>query len=295
MRYYRIRDNKGDRHLAVEAEEGTLSSLTTINEQVADFRDLLRASSITGQGVDDIARHILSNGDGATFDLSTLIEWSRTETGDARIVRPADPDEMWAGGIGNYPVPPEGVAGMPDFTTTAYQSDRPPIMYKGGASRLAGPFDTIGIRSDTARTVAEGELVLVLYRGRLVAYSTGNEVAGGLMADTLWWMVPSKVFKGCASLGPCVVTPEGLPDPTGLKMELAIFRGGKEVARSTNTTALRRSPGQIVEWTVAHDSPPDLVLIYTGGCVAEGPLEAGDVVRITLEGVGFVENTVEVV
>jgi 2-dehydro-3-deoxy-D-arabinonate dehydratase len=295
VRYYRIRDNKGDVHLAAETSDGALASLTSVNEEVKGFEDLLQVSYIGGQAVDDIARHVLSGGDARMFDLDTLIEWSRTGTGEARIIRPLDPGEMWAGGIGNYAVPAEGVAAMTDFTRAAYESDRPPIMYKGSASRLAGPFDTIGIRSDTAKTTAEGELVLVVYKGRLVAYSTGNEVAGGLMGETLWWMVPSKVFKGCASLGPCVVTPESLPDPTGRGMELTISRDGEVAGTSTNTTTFRRSPEEILKWTVAHDAPPDLTLIYTGGCVAVGPLEAGDVVRISLDGIGFVENTVEVV
>jgi 2-dehydro-3-deoxy-D-arabinonate dehydratase len=295
MRYYRIRDSRGDTHLTAETQPGTLSSLTSLNGDVTDFRDLLHVSDISGMSIDDIARNVLSSGDAETFDLGKLTESSRSATGAARIIAPLAPDEIWAGGIGNYAVPDEAVAGMPPITKTAYEADRPPVMYKGTASRLAGPFDAIGIRGDTEKTVAEGELVLILYKGKLVGYSTGNEVAGGLMGETLWWMVPSKVFKGCASLGPCIVTPETMPDPTGRDMELTIMRDGKQVGSSTNTTTFRRSPAQIVEWTQAHDAPPDLVIIYTGGCVAAGPLEAGDVVRISLDGIGYVENTVEVV
>ena len=44
MRYYRIRDNKGDVHLAAETEEGSLSSLTSVIEEVTEFQDLLRVS-----------------------------------------------------------------------------------------------------------------------------------------------------------------------------------------------------------------------------------------------------------
>ena len=36
----------------------------------------------------------------------------------------------------------------------------------------------------------------------------------------------------------------------------------------------------------------ELSILYTGGCVKSPPMEVGDVVRIDLEGVGFVENTV---
>ena len=295
MRYYRVREKWGEEHVAVEGEGGRLTSLTSINEEVTDFRDLLKVSYVSGLTVDQIATRILSTGEGATFDLEALVGWSRSGGGDARLVRPLDPDEVLAGGVGNYAMPAEAVQGLPDAARVAYERDRPPVLYKGSTSRLAGPFDKIGVRADTARTVAEGELVLVVYKGKLVAYSTGNEVAGGLMGETMWWALPGKVFKGCASLGPCIVTPESLPDPTNLKMELVLTRNGREEARVENVTALRRGPEEIVRWTVAHDSPPDLTIIYSGGCVAAGqtPMEPGDVVRISLEGVGFVENAVE--
>ena len=297
MRYYRVRDIQGETHLATEQDGGTLVSLTSINEEVRDFRDLLRASYISGQSVDEIASNVLSRGGGATFDLQRLVESSQAGTGNARLLAPLEPDEMWAGGIGNYPVAPDAVANMPEATRIAFESDRPPVMYKGTASRLVGPFDRVGIRSDTERTVAEGELVLVIYKGRLVAYSTGNEMAGGLMGQTIWWMAPSKVFKGCASLGPCVVTPESLPNPGNLKVELSVTRDGQEVDQASSVTAHRRPLEDLVGWTVAHDSPPDLAVLYTGGCVASAntTLQAGDVVRISTEGIGFVENTVEVV
>ena len=294
MRYYRIRDEVGNTHLTVENDPGILVSLTDLNEEVKGFEDLLKVHYIGGQPIDDVTRNILSQGNPRSFSLLDLENWSKDDSNKGRIIRPIDPDEVWAGGIGNYSVPDELVEKMPDFTKKAYENERPPILYNGGSTRLVGPFDNIGIRSDTS-TVAEGELVLVIYKGELVAYSTGNEVAGGLMGETIWWMVPSKVFKGCASLGPCIVTPESLTSPTDRSMELTINRKGQIVGKSSNTTAHRRAPEDIIRWVTDHDSPPDLMVIYTGGCVADGPLEAGDLVKISLEGIGSVENTVEIV
>lgn len=296
MHYYRVRDRLASVHLAVRQED-ELVSLTSINDAAKDFRSLLRASDLSGVDVDDIARHILSTGGGERFDFDALVEQSRTSSSEGRLLSPLVPDEMLAGGIGNYPMTSEAVNALPEATRRAYESERPPIMYKGSATRLVGPFDNIGVRADIEQTFAEGELVLVIYKGRLVAYSTGNEVAGGLMSESLWWMLPSKVFKGCASLGPCLVTPESLPSPTDLKMDVVVTRNGKEAGRATNTTALRRHAEDIVHWAMAHDSPPELVIIYSGGCAAviDAPLQAGDVARISLEGIGFVENTVEIV
>ena len=298
MRYYRVSERFGETHLCVEARDGLLTSLTSINDLVNEFRDLLDASHVTGRDVDTIARRLVRQGGGKKFKLAQLIDWSISGTGDARIIKPLEPDEMWAGGLGNMVRTPEQLAGDAEGMRLAYNT--PGIttnMYKGTSHRLAGPFDPIGIRGDTERTIAEGELVLVIYKGMLAGFTTGNEVAGGLAGLSADWKVPSKVFTGCASVGPCIATPETIPDPMALALELVQWRDGKEVARIEAPAALKRPPEEIVASTVAHDSPPDLVIQYTGGFVgvADAPLQAGDVVRITMEGIGFVQNTVEVV
>ena len=297
MRYYRIRDRNGDTHLAVETEEGVLADLSSLNEEVTGFRELLRASYISGLTIDEISSYILSTGSAKTYDLDSLIEMSKSGIGDDCIICPLDPDEMWAGGVGNYAIPSETLSNLSDEVKTVYNSERPAMVYKGTASRLVGPYDNIGIREDIESCIAEGELVVVIYKGRLVAFSTGNEVAGGLLSQSLWWAVPSKVFKGSASLGPCIVTPESLPNPTNLQTQIVMVRDGQEIARQSNVTSLRKSPQQLVEWAVAHDTPPDLSIIYTGACVAIAniSLKAGDVVRIDMEGIGYVENTVSIV
>ena len=75
----------------------------------------------------------------------------------------------------------------------------------------------------------------------------------------------------------------------------------KRQGQSDLITKFKRTPEEIIASTVAHDSPPKVVIQYTGGFVVAkdgddiASLEQGDIVRISLEGVGFVENEVEVV
>ena len=88
------------------------------------------------------------------------------------------------------------------------------------------------------------------------------------------------------------MTPESLPDPTNLKMNLTITRNGEVVDSTSNITEHRRSPEKLVSAVMDHDVPAELSILYTGGCVGSAPMEVGDVVRIDLEGIGFVENTV---
>lgn len=297
MRYYRVMERFGDAHLCVEASDGVLTSLTSINDLVGEYRDLLDAGHITGMGVDAIAERLLKQGDGKEFKLDQLIDWSLSGSGDARIIKPLEPDEMWAGGFGNMILTPEKLAESDEDARVYNTPEISTTIYKGTNHRLVGPFDTVGIRADTPRTIAEGEVVLVIYKGKLAGYTTGNEVAGNLASLSSKWAVPSKVFKGCASVGPCIATPESIADPMSIQLDLVHYRGDEVVAKDSAPALFKRTPEEIVASTVAHDSPPDLVIQYSGGFtgVADALLQAGDVVRITMEGVGFVQNTVEVV
>ena len=89
--------------------------------------------------------------------------------------------------------------------------------------------------------------------------------------------------------------------PLELKLEINQYRNKKIVGSGSIVTVFKRSPGDIVASTVAHDTPPDLVIQYSGGfAIARKdqeivPLESGDSVYISLEGVGYVQNEVEVV
>ena len=303
MRYYRVMERFGAAHLCVEASDGVLSSLTSINDLVCEYRDLLDASHITGVSVDAIAKRILEQNDGKEFNLDQLIEWSLSGKGDAKIIKPLEPDEMWAGGFGNMILTPEMLAKSDEGTRLAYNTSEITCnVYKGTNHRLVGPFDPIRIRIDTPVaeqqwTIAEGEVVLVIYKGRLAGYTTGNEVANNLALLSSNWTVPSKVWKGCASVGPCIATPESIDDPMSLQLNAVVRRGDNIVGEVSKQALFKRTPEEIVASTVGHDSPPDLVIQYTGGFagVADAPLQEGDVVRITMESVGFVENSVAVV
>ena len=79
------------------------------------------------------------------------------------------------------------------------------------------------------------------------------------------------------------------------------YRNNKLIAEGSIISDFKLSPNDIVSATTAHDSPPDLVIQYSGGFAIarkDGdiiPLEDGDTVKIGLENVGFVQNKVEIV
>ena len=302
MKYYRVLEQFGKIHLCVETSDGVLTSLTSVNDLVNSYEDLLDVADISGITVDNLTKNVLAQGKGVTFDLTELIKWSIKKSGPACIIKPIEPEEMWAGGLGNMIMDEEALSNANEDTKLAYNT--PSIsttIYKGTNHRLVGPFDKIGVREDTERTIAEGEIIFIIYKGKFAGISTGNEVAGTLAGLSSNWAVPSKVFKGCASIGPCILSLEDVKSPLELHLELKQFRGGNQIGQSNLITKFKRTPEEIIASTVAHDTPPKVVIQYTGGFVVAkdgddiASLEKGDVVRISLEGVGSVENEVEVV
>ena len=302
MKYYRVLEQFGKIHLCVETSDGVLTSLTSVNDLVNSYEDLLDVADISSITVDNLTKNVLAQGKGITFDLAELINWSIKKSGPAYIIKPIEPEEMWAGGLGNMIMDEEALANANEDTRLAYNT--PSIsttIYKGTNHRLVGPFDKIGIREDTERTIAEGEIVFIIYKGKFAGVSTGNEVAGTLAGLSSNWAVPSKVFKGCASIGPCILSLEDVKSPLELHLELKQFRGDDQIGQSNLITKFKRTPEEIIASTVAHDESPKVVIQYTGGFVVAkdgddiASLEKGDVVRISLEGVGFVENEVEIV
>ena len=305
MKYFRIMEEFGSIHLCVQTSEDELTSLTSINNLVKDYRTLLETSHISKTKIDEITKKILED-KGKTYNLSKLIQSSIDKKGPARIIKPIEPDEMWAEGFGNRLIlSKDQIDNLDIKNEKAFENPQvSTILYKGSNDRLVGPYEKIGIRSDTERTISEGEIVFIIYKGKFVGISVGNEVAGNLRSNSEFWVTPSKVFTGCASVGPCILSMEDDDinnKPLELKLEINHFRNNEKVGSGSIITEFKTSPSEIVRSTVIHDSPPDLVLQFSGGFAISRkndeivPLKKDDKVSISLEGLGFIQNQVEVV
>ena len=74
MKYYRILEEFGDKHLCVQNNEKEIVSLTSINDLVLDYKSLLETSNITGLKVDEITKDLLKSKQGRRFDLNKLLK-----------------------------------------------------------------------------------------------------------------------------------------------------------------------------------------------------------------------------
>ena len=122
MKYYRVLEQFGKIHLCAETSDGVLTSLTSVNDLVNSYEDLLDVADISGITVDNLTKNVLAQGKAVTFDLAELIKWSINKRGPACIIKPIEPEEMWAGGLGNMIMDEEALANANEDTRLAYNT-----------------------------------------------------------------------------------------------------------------------------------------------------------------------------
>ena len=145
--------------------------------------------------------------------------------------------------------------------------------------------------------VPEPELALVLgVAGEPVAVTIGNDVSSrDIEGANPLYLPQAKVYDGSCALGPCILLSEG-PIPTDTKIKVEVERNGAiQFADTTTTAELKRSPEELVEYLFRENSFPNGVLLMTGTGIVPGDdftLDHGDIIRISIDGIGMLQNTV---
>jgi 2-dehydro-3-deoxy-D-arabinonate dehydratase len=182
-----------------------------------------------------------------------------------------------------------------------YREPRPEVFFKGTARVCTGPGEPIGIRCDSEFTAPEPELALVLGEGgRIAGYTLANDVsAWDIERENALYLTQSKVYDRCCALGPVIVTPEEIGDVYQLEMTCRITRAGVErFAGSVSISKLHRKLETLVEYLTRANSVPAGTVLLTGtGIIVtkESALAPGDVVTISVPGIGELSNPAAVV
>ncbi len=228
---------------------------------------------------------------------------SKVEEG-VKPVLPIEPREVWACGC-TY----EMSASFRDaehgtregFYRHVFTAPRPEIFFKGTARVCSGPDGRIGIRSDSSFTAPEPELAVLLgSKGAILGYTIANDVsAWDIERENPLYLPQSKVYTACCSLGPWFVTTDELADPYSLDMKCTVQRGNAVIFEgSVNTSKLGRKIEQLVEYLLrANPVPAGSVLLTGTGIIApqEAALAEGDVVSISVSGIGTLSNHAAIV
>lgn len=181
-----------------------------------------------------------------------------------------------------------------------YWADRPEVFLKSAAWRLVTDGDPIGIRTDSGHDVPEPELADVANaHGEIVGFTVCNDMSSrSIEGENPLYIPQAKVFAGGCALSPGIRPVWEVPDPAALTITASVHRSDAEVfGGTTSTSQLVRRLQDLVDVLFVGSDFPDGVILSTGtGIVPEMDfrLEAGDVVRIEIDEVGSLTNTVVV-
>ncbi|MFP7737062.1 fumarylacetoacetate hydrolase family protein [Priestia aryabhattai] len=182
-----------------------------------------------------------------------------------------------------------------------------PVVFAKFANTVIGPQDDIPFFPISEQLDYEAEFAFVVgKRARNVSQADAlNYVAGYTIANdvtyrdiqrrTLEWL-QGKTVEGSAPMGPWIVTADELTDPAGLDVRLTV--NGEE-RQKTNTANFVFDVQYLVEFlsNLMTLEPGDIILTGTPGGVgvARDPqvfLKDGDVVKIEIDKIGYLENKV---
>ncbi len=219
------------------------------------------------------------------------------------LLAPIVSQEVWAAGVTYYKsrnarMEESKDAGGGTFYDRVYNAERPELFFKALGHRVVGPGGKVRIRSDAKWSVPEPELTLVVNPGgKIVGYTVGNDMSSrDIEGENPLYLPQAKVYDGSCALGPCILlSNEPLPKTT--KIGIEVERDGvREFSGSTTMAELKRDPQELVDYLFRENSFPKGVLLMTGtGIIPEDSftLNHGDIIRITIDGIGTLENTVD--
>jgi 2-dehydro-3-deoxy-D-arabinonate dehydratase len=220
---------------------------------------------------------------------------------EAKLLAPIDAQEVWAAGV-TYKR--SQTARMEESEAAAscydrvYQSPRPEIFFKATPHRVRGTGDALRIRQDAKWNVPEPELALVLSPAlKIVGFTIGNDMSSrDIEGDNPLYLPQAKMYNQCCGLGPWITLADAMPPQNEINISLRILRGNKPVfEQATSAGEMARTFEDLVQWLGRDNSFPAGAFLLTGtGIVpnSDFTLAPGDVVDITIAGIGTLSNTI---
>jgi 2-dehydro-3-deoxy-D-arabinonate dehydratase len=220
----------------------------------------------------------------------------------AQILAPVGNQEVWAAGVTYFRsrdarIEESKDAGGGTFYDRVYNAERPELFFKAIGRRVVGPNQPVRIRSDAKWSVPEPELTLLISSsGDITGYTIGNDMSSrDIEGENPLYLPQAKVYDGSCALGPAILlSPDPLPRSTSIQLQ--VERTGSMVFSGATTLAeLKRDPKLLAAYLFRDNTFPQGAFLMTGTGIVPGDdftLSSGDVVRITIDAIGTLENTV---
>ena len=218
------------------------------------------------------------------------------------LTAPLQSQEVWAAGVTYFRsrtarMEESKTAGGGSFYDRVYEADRPELFFKSTPHRVAAPGSTVRIRADSKWNVPEPELTLAINSaGRIFGFTIGNDMSSrDIEGENPLYLPQAKLYDRSAALGPCLVITDALP-PAETIIAIEILRKANKVFSGDTTVGqIKRPLPSLAEWLFRENSFPQGCYLMTGtGIVPPDAftLQSGDEIRITIEPVGTLINTV---
>ena len=218
------------------------------------------------------------------------------------ILAPIQSQEVWASGVTYWRsrsarMEESKASGGSTFYDKVYEAERPELFFKSAAHRVKGHLQEVRIRRDSNWNVPEPELTLLLNpKGQIVGYTIGNDMSSrDIEGENPLYLPQAKTYNGSCALGPCVmITPEPLAQTTEIELEVA-RKGELVFAGSIPISQIKRSFQELSAFLFRELDFPNGCYLMTGtGIVPSNDftLEIGDEIRIHIEPIGTLINTV---
>lgn len=226
-------------------------------------------------------------------------DWLATQ----HLLAPIGTQEIWAAGVTylrskNARMEESKDAGGGTFYDKVYDAERPEIFFKATPHRTVGPGQPVRIRRDSTWNVPEPELTLfVNAAGDIVGYTVGNDMSSrSIEGENPLYLPQAKSYDGSAAIGPCLYVPSVPISPDETIITIHIFRGDETVfSGSIALNQMKRTPDELVSFLLRECSFPHGCYLMTGTGIVPDPdftLQSGDEIRISIEPIGTLVNTV---
>jgi 2-keto-4-pentenoate hydratase/2-oxohepta-3-ene-1,7-dioic acid hydratase in catechol pathway len=176
-----------------------------------------------------------------------------------------------------------------------------PVIFLKPNTAIIGPNVPIQLPADAFPVHHEGELAAVIGRPckdvpaakayeNILGYTIANDVSARDQQKKDGQWMRAKGHDTFCPVGPWIVTDL---DPSDLELRTEVLHSGEaEVRQHSRTSLMVHDIPAIIEWASAVMTllPGDLIL--TGTPEGVGPIEHGDTVSITIDGIGTLTNPV---
>ncbi|MDB6169996.1 MAG: Fumarylacetoacetate hydrolase family protein [Verrucomicrobia bacterium] len=219
-----------------------------------------------------------------------------------RLLAPLQSQEVWAAGVTylrsrTARMEESKEAGGDSFYDRVYEADRPELFFKSTPHRVAAPDTPVRIRGDSNWNVPEPELTLAINAGgRIFGHTIGNDMSSrDIEGENPLYLPQAKLYDRSAALGPCLVVSPDLPSPETV-IAIAILRAGASAfAERTTVGRIKRPLPSLADWLFRENTFPHGAYLMTGTGIVPPDgftLRSGDEIRITIDGVGTLVNSV---